>query len=144
MNSKFLFGLMITAIIGAVGYWLLFHTVQPKFYYPNYIYIVGWFTISTGLFHYGLTQSATGGGNRFIRFYMGATGLKLLIYILIIVVYALINKDTSTAFALCFLLMYVLFTVFEVMTSYKQFGSSVKSPSKMQENSNSDVQDSAS
>lgn len=128
MNFYFIVRLVAMAIFAGAGYFFLMPLLPVKLQYPHYIYILLFFTSSTAAFHYGLAKSATAGGNNFIRYYMGATGFKLLMYVAVIMIYATINKQGALAFALCFLLFYVLFTILEVAVSYKQFGSIQKTP----------------
>jgi hypothetical protein len=122
MNSRFIIYLVITALATATGYWFLSARLPHHLVYHNYIYILIFFTVLTATFHNGLSRSAKTGTKNFIRFYMTATAVKLLLYIGAIVIYAVINKPGAMAFALCFLLHYCAFTVFEVTMAYRQFG----------------------
>ena len=128
MNVSFIIRLMAMAAFAAAGYFFLMPYLPSKLQYHHYIYILFFFTASTAAFHYGLAKSAEAGGKYFIRYYMGATGLKLLMYVAIIVIYATINKAGVAAFALCFLFFYVMFTILEVAVSFSQFGSKMKTP----------------
>ncbi|MEP7265746.1 MAG: hypothetical protein ABI772_14675 [Bacteroidota bacterium] len=123
MNIHFIIRLLVAAALTAGGYFLLSHKLPPHLSYHNFLYISIFFTVLTAFFHNGLSLSAKGGTKSFIRFYMAATAIKLFLYIGVIVIYALINKPGVMGFALCFLLHYCAFTVFEVWVSYRQFGS---------------------
>jgi hypothetical protein len=123
MNGAFIVRLLITSVLAFAGYFFLAGRLPVNLVYPNYLYILIFFAVLTAAFHYGLSKSALAGTKHFIRFYMMATALKLFAYVGIIMIYALINKPGIMAFALCFLLHYSLFTVFEVGMAYKQFGS---------------------
>lgn len=123
MNIHFILRLLAAAALTAGGYFFLSQKLPSHLSYHNYLYITVFFTVLTAFFHNGLSLSAKGGTKSFIRFYMAATGIKLFLYILIIVIYALINKPGVMAFALCFLLHYCAFTAFEVWMAYRQFGS---------------------
>ena len=127
MNRSFIIRLIIIALLGGAGYYFLLHRLPDKLQYHHFIYILFFFTASTAAFHYGLAKSVASGPKNFIRYYMAATGLKLLLYVAIIVIYAVINKPGMMAFAFCFLLFYILFTFLEVSVAYKQFGSNIKS-----------------
>jgi hypothetical protein len=122
MNFSFILRLIITAIVTGAGYCFLSSKLPPHLVYPGYLYILIFFTVLTALFHNGLSKSARSGTKHFIRFYMTATAIKLLLYVGVIMIYAVINKAGAMAFALCFLLHYCLFTVFEVWMAYRQFG----------------------
>ena len=128
MNFYFIIRLMAMAVLAGAGYFFLMPYLPLKIQYQNFIYILLFFIASTSAFHYGLAKSAEAGGKHFIRYYMGASGIKLLLYVFIVILYSVINKAGAPAFAFCFLLFYVLFTALEVAVSYKQFGSVSKSP----------------
>ncbi len=126
MNLSFIIRLIIIAAIGYAGYYFLLPNLPVKLQYHHFLYILLFFMTSTTAFHFGLSKSVESGPKHFIRYYMAATGLKLLLYVAIIVMYAVINKAGMMAFAFCFLLFYVLFTILEVSVAYKQFGSNSK------------------
>jgi hypothetical protein len=134
MNSSFIIRLLITAVIMGAGYYFLTAKLPPALVYHGYLYILIFFTSLTALFHNGLTKSALSGTKHFIRFYMTATAIKLFLYVGVIMIYAVINKAGAIAFALCFLLHYCVFTVFEVWMAYRQFGG-LKNSSSQQNNS---------
>jgi hypothetical protein len=82
--------------------------------------IWAFFIVSTLLIHLILMRVATD-AKKFIRYFMGITGIKLLTYLLIILIYSVLNKETALAFALFFLCMYVLYSGLEVFTLLKRF-----------------------
>lgn len=53
--------------------------------------------------------------------FMAVTGLRLLGYLLIILIYAVLKREAALGFTLLFLLMYFLFSAFEVMTLLRLF-----------------------
>ena len=57
---------------------------------------------------------------------MLASGLKLFGFLTLIVVYAFIDKEHIVAFAVNFLLLYFVYTAFEVAISFKKFGAQAK------------------
>ena len=126
MNISFIIRLLVLSIFGGIGYYFMLTYLPVKLQYHHFIYIILFFIAGTAAFHLGLTKSLASGSKQFIRYYMAATGLKLLLYIAIIVLYATVNKAGLMAFAFCFLLFYLLFTVLEVATSYKEFGRSIQ------------------
>jgi hypothetical protein len=122
MSKSFLVWLLIVAAAFTSGYAILLPHLSFKTAYLHYIYIVIFFIVSTAAFHFGLSKSAASGSKQMIRYYMMATGFKILIYITIIILYAIINKPGIMPFAFCFLLCYCVFTVFEVSFAFHEFG----------------------
>lgn len=76
------------------------------------------FVVSTLLMHFFLTSGNTEKANVFVRKFMLATTLKLLIYLAIIVFFFMFNREMAKAFILWFLLHYTCFTVFETLMLY--------------------------
>ena len=126
MNGAFILRLIFAAAFTYAVYFFLATKLPSHLVYHNYHYILIFFSFLTAFFHTGLSKSAKSGTKHFIRFYMAATGIKLLLYIGVIILYALINKPGAMGFALCFLIHYCIFTVFEVAMAYQQFGNMKK------------------
>jgi hypothetical protein len=76
--------------------------------------MVAFFSIITAVFHYFSINASKGKPQAFIRYYMGATALRLFLYAIIIVVYRFQDKPTLVPFAIGFMGHYFLYTLFEV------------------------------
>jgi len=87
----------------------------------NYITqgVLLYFMVLTALFHFGLLRAAKGNPQAFIRYYMGATGIKLILHIGVVLAFCLFRKAEAITFAVNFAVFYLLFTVFEVTVSMK-------------------------
>jgi len=81
------------------------------------IYI--YFSLVTILFHYGIVLTTQSRPQVFIRYYMAATTIKLLLHLAIIVFYSMSNREMATRFIITFMIMYLLFTAFEVMAVWR-------------------------
>lgn len=127
MKASFILWLLAVSSGLALLFYLLMPMLPEKVSYSGYIYVILFFAFATFVFHLGLSKSAIAGSKHFVRYYMMATGLKLLIYIAIIMFYAMINKPGVTGFAFTFLISYFTFTTFETVYSYKEFGFTKKS-----------------
>ena len=80
----------------------------------------------TAVFHGGLLYIGRDDAKAFIRFYMGASIFKILLFVVIFVFAGFLNPTMLKAFAVHFFLLYILFTSFEVMYLQKNYGSSSK------------------
>lgn len=76
------------------------------------------FVITTLLMHFFLTAENNQKANVFVRKFMLATTLKLLLYLAIIVFFFMFNREIAKTFILWFLLHYTCFTVFETLMLY--------------------------
>ena len=79
-----------------------------------------YFCVITLLFHIGIVKTTNSRPQVFIRYYMGATTMKLLLHLGIIILYAFLNRPTATFFIVVFMIMYLLFTVFEVRAVWRR------------------------
>lgn len=120
MKIFFLKLFLFSLFIGAADYcWQKF--MGEQFPVMHIWYIFAFFIAATSVFHFLTMNAAKGAPKNFIRFYMGATGLRLLIYVAIILVYRLSEgKETTIPFAIAFMVHYFLFTAFEVVVLLKQ------------------------
>jgi|SRR3954464_975288 hypothetical protein len=81
--------------------------------------IWGFFSLSTVLIHLSLVRIED--PKRFVFSFMGTTGIKLFAYLMIILIYGFLNRETMLGFTAFFLTMYVLYSGFEVFTLLKHF-----------------------
>lgn len=72
--------------------------------------------------HYLLLKASEKGGGSFVTRFMLVSFLKLLLYIIVLVVYLYLNKSDAMRFAVPYLALYVLYSVFEIysITSYSK------------------------
>lgn len=104
---------LFTIVIAGLNFcWIQLAPAQNHIPYIGAM--LGFFALTTLLFHYFSIQASKGRPQTFIQFYMGSTALRLFAYILIIVAYRFYDKSTVVPFALGFMAHYFLYTLFEV------------------------------
>ena len=79
------------------------------------------FVLSTAFIHYVLVKVADKDPKRFVGYFMGITAIKLFGYLIIITIYALLKKEAALGFTLWFLVLYLLYSGFEVVMLMKHF-----------------------
>src|SRR6476646_6260617 len=79
------------------------------------------FIVSTFLIHFILVKAAEKDPNSFVGYFMGITGIKLFGYLIIITIYALLKREVALVFTLWFLVLYLLYSGFEVVMLLKHF-----------------------
>ena len=89
---------------------------EYKLTWVIYVYFI---TLTT-FFHYGIVRTTKSRPQVFIRYYMGATTIKLLLHLGIIIFYCFFHRPEAVHFILTFMVMYLLFTAFEVMAVWKR------------------------
>ncbi len=122
MTSKFYFSLFLYSAIIAFIFYFAEPLLPVKVVFPSFWIIQVIMIVATLLFHYGMTKAAKAGGQQFVRYFMGATSAKLMVFLMIMIIYGLLHKGNAFGFILHFFVFYLLYTVFEVTFAYKNFG----------------------
>lgn len=92
----------------------------PAFHDNISWYILAFFALSTAIVHFLLLRSADQNPKAFVNLFMGLTAMKLFAYLSFLIIVFLADRDHARAVALYFLVMYLLFTVFEVSSLYRK------------------------
>lgn len=108
---KSVFLTVIVLMVGAVVY----STVFKQFFLIILPVTVGFFFIVTNLVHSYLLKIAASSGSRFASRYMAASFLKMFFYMVVAVAYAILNRADAKIFLANFLLLYIVYTTFEVI-----------------------------
>lgn len=75
----------------------------------------------TLIVHSVLLKSSKKEANNFVHNFIATTLLKLLAYLLILVIYVLLNRENAGVFIITFLVLYLCYTVFETIAIIKFF-----------------------
>ncbi len=117
---SFLFKNLIAAAVAAIVSYLIFNQVPKEYYSPAWPFLLLFFVVGNiGLFLLYKRAKAKKLSS-FTNFFMLATFLKLLVYLAVIIVYLLYNREEAVPFLLCFFSYYVIFTTIEVSAVTKK------------------------
>jgi hypothetical protein len=107
--------LIYSAILGIFSFlaWFIF---PQKYFSPALPFIFIFFIAITFLEYYFLVRSSKNKIVRFINTYLLITTLKLLLFIAILVIYILLYKKDAVPFGLSFFVLYLFYTIFEVVS----------------------------
>ncbi len=108
--------LIFTILLALAGYFLTF-LLPEKFVSPTLPALFVFFFSATGIVHYILLRISVKRPNSFINYFMLLTFGKLMFYLTIILIYALVRRDEAVSFILSFAVLYLFFTAFEVTQS---------------------------
>lgn len=105
--------LLLTLICGAI----LFISDFTGF---THIGLIGWlalafFVLLTIILTNMSLRTAAKSGSRFVTGVMGGVGLRMLVCVLFVVIYWVTAKERDTFFIIYFFILYLFFTVFEIM-----------------------------
>ena len=87
---------------------------------PAIPYLIVLFHVITAIVHYILLRITTLNPRKFVSYFMLATFLKLMIYLIVVIVYIFYVKEGILSFILSFFILYIFYTVFEVVTILAQ------------------------
>lgn len=102
---------IIIFLLGAIIYSLFFE----KFFLKIVPVAVIFFYVVTNLVHAYLLRIADKSGSRFTSQYMAASFIKMFLYLAVAIGYVAFNRDAGKIFLINFLLLYIVYTTFEVI-----------------------------
>jgi uncharacterized membrane protein len=105
---------------------LLGHYAHARFYHSHFPLVLLFFVLSSSAIHAGVLASLNENPKRFPAYFMGITGLKLMVYLISISIYVVIYKEAGIPVLLLFLMLYVLFTALELFSLLPKVKSSPK------------------
>jgi len=107
-------------IIFSIAFALIFFTVgyflPAEYITPALPYLFLFFLSVTLVVHYVLLKASEKRFSKFTTYFMLATFLKLMLYIAVLIIYVLLNRFDAIPFIITFFILYVFYTVFEVIS----------------------------
>lgn len=101
---------IIVIILGAI----LYCTLLKSYYLSVLPWAVLFFYLGTNLVHQYLLKIASKSGSRFTSQYMAVSFLKMFFYLAVAIVFVIFNRESVKLFFANFLILYIIYTVFEV------------------------------
>jgi hypothetical protein len=123
MRKKYLqFIIRLTILSLALGLlaFILSRFLPDGFISPAIPYLIILFHVITAIVHYILLRITTMNPRKFVSYFMLATFIKLMNYLIVVVVYTFYVKEGILPFILSFFILYIFYTVFEVVTILAQ------------------------
>ena len=110
---------IFSAIIAALT--VIFQWLCPAYASPALPFIVLFFFVITLTTIYIVLRNTTGtDGRKFVSSYMLSRIIKIFSCLIFLVLYLLLNKNDSLRFAIAFLVIYFLYSIFEVVVLKKE------------------------
>jgi hypothetical protein len=109
---------LFTLIIGIAVVVLRIY-LPEKYYTPVFPFLVVFF-YATNIIIYNVIIKATEKRiNSFVNYFMVASFLKLLLFIIVLGSYVYFRRNDAVPFTISFLFLYIFYTVFEISTLLK-------------------------
>lgn len=107
--------MIFTIIIGVISLVISFSLPQ-KYITPALFYLIIFFFSVNLVVHYLLQKKEKSEFRKLISNYMLATFLRFFLYLIVILTYVFINRPDAAPFIISFFILYVVFSVHEVVT----------------------------
>lgn len=104
---------ILTIIIFTIGL-IIYSTVLKPFYLTILPVVLVFFYLVTNLVHAYLLKIAVKTSLKFTSQYMATSFLKMFFFLAVAIGYVIYNRDDTKVFILNFLLLYIIYTGFEV------------------------------
>lgn len=109
---------ILTVIVLLIGAGFYF-TVLKSFYLPVLPFAVLFFYLATNLVHAYLLGVADKSGSKFTSKYMAVSFIKMFVYLAMAIVYVAMYRENAKSFVAAFLILYIIYTSFEVLEFLK-------------------------
>ncbi len=111
---RFLIRLAVFTLILGLITWLVFYLLPAGYASEAIPYQFVLFYLVTLCIHYFLLKAAQKSPGSFVTRFMLVSFLKLLLYVIVLVIYLLLNKEDAFRFTVPYLILYVLYSSFEI------------------------------
>jgi len=109
---------VVTLIVIALSF--VIFSIIPAQHYPSvYPFLLAFFFIATLVVYHFMLRALEKRPARFVNIFLLTTMLKLLLFMVVMVVYALLNREVARPFVVSFFLLYIIYTVMEVISILK-------------------------
>lgn len=118
-SGKFIFRLAAFSV-----FLLVVSAVSQKFFPSsiNYAYshvLIAWYFLLTASVHLILMKTGGGDEKGFIRAFMATVTLRFMIHMAIIFLWAYTHRETAVAFIVTYFVLYLCYTLFEILMLMK-------------------------
>jgi hypothetical protein len=117
--TTFVKKIFIYTLIIAVLEYFATTMIDPKWMSSSWPFIILFFLSFTILLHRQLLKSTAGNPKKFVYAFLMMTTVKILLYLAVILVYVMVNRDDALGFIVAFFVNYFLFTGFELSAVMK-------------------------
>lgn len=89
---------------------------DARLYHPHFPFVALFFVIGSWATHQGIIGSLGENPKRFPAYFMGITGIKMMVYLLGIGIYVFVRQEKGVQVVVLFLVLYILFTALELVS----------------------------
>jgi uncharacterized membrane protein YozB (DUF420 family) len=112
--KKIIFGLAILSSILFVVGLILFKTLFPTWYFSFFPLLVLIFLLINSGFYIFFHRALKRSESQFIRSFMLTTGIKLMLYLILVLTYVLTSPQTAISFSVTLSILYIAYTAYDL------------------------------
>jgi hypothetical protein len=117
--KRFIIKIAVISLVLVLIGWLLFSQFIPQYYIPVLPFLLPFFIVVSISVHAFQLNQAKKDLAKFTRNNMLITFFKLIFYLTVAITYFAVDAKNAKVFAICFTLLYLIFTVVEVTSLIK-------------------------
>ncbi len=118
MKAFLLKSTFLTIIVFIIGI-ILYSTVFKSYFLTVLPFTLLLFYLATNLVHAYLLRIADKSGSGFVSKYMAVSFMKMFFYLAVAIVYVIFNRENAKVFFVNILLLYIVYSSFEVVEFLK-------------------------
>jgi hypothetical protein len=118
-KNSFIIQLLIFTVLLGLIYLGLKQFLPENYLSPVLPFLLPFFFSATAIFYNYLVKSSEKKFTSFVNRFMLTTFIKLMLFMAVLLIYVFTHKDDAVPFILSFFILYVLYTVFEVVALLK-------------------------
>jgi len=116
---RFLFRTLATAALLGIIYAFAINTYLAHYFSPAIPWLLIFFVVISNLVYYLQLRATQNRTSKFVNIAMLSSGFKFLLFLMILIVYALLNRNDAVNFIIAFLILYFIFTPLEVISLHR-------------------------
>ena len=114
---------IFTLVIALLGF-LTFYLLPAGCYSPTFPFLLVFFAAVTLITHKVILKALDKRPVKFVNYFLLTTFIKLFFFLAVMVIYALLNREDAIRFIIIYFVLYLFYTVFDVVSIYKTIGRS--------------------
>lgn len=113
-DIRFIYWLILFSVLVFLTGYLLFNTLLKDYFLDVFYLFVFYFMLLTLAGRFIISKSEPGKPSSFNTRYFLVRWVKVLIHLILIIVYALNNRENVLSFVLVFMACYIMYSVFDI------------------------------
>ena len=113
--KRFLRTLVIATLAIIIISAIVYAALPTGYYTTAFPFLVVFFFAATLLVYYFMLKSLEKRPAKFVNIFLLTTMVKLLVYMAVMVSYALVNRGEARQFIVAFFILYIIYTIIEVL-----------------------------